>query len=265
MTSGTALAGFVTSAAASRKSRRMCRRSRGLSLLELLLVLAVLSTVFAISWPALRRPLNRSYIQGAAQQLQRDLQNGRLTAMETGQRQVFQFRSETMSYRIGGEVVQHDLPFQRRGSDETRSNESDLIVSTGSEEEQSSCERELPIGTRFGSHGQKASTSANLRRTAATDESKPRRSYERSSQRTDGRPAADRGTRSETPSVIKPDDWSAPIRFYPSGRMESAKLMLQSDDGYRITVQIQGLAGRVKITDLEPTESSEATNEKAGT
>lgn len=47
--------------------------------------------------------------------------------------------------------------------------------------------------------------------------------------------------------------------------MESAKLMLQSDDGYRITVQIQGLAGRVKITDLEPTESSEATNEKAGT
>ncbi len=265
MTAGTAVAGLVTSAAAGRKLRRKFRRSRGLSLLELLLVLAVLSTVFAISWPALRRPLNRSYIQGAAQQLQRDLQTARITAMETGQRQVFQFRWETTSYRIGSAVVRNELRSQLRGSDESPSWESESISSTGSDEDQANSERDLPSGTRFGANDQESSASVSLRRSTTDDESKPRKTSERSSQPKDGRPATYRGVRSGTSSGMKPGDWSVPLRFYPSGRMESAQLLLQSDDGYRITVQIQGLAGRIKITDLERTESSEAANGEAGT
>ncbi len=66
-------------------------KRRGMSLMELLLVLALLSTVVAISWPALRRPLNRSQAQAAAQQVQRDLMKARRAAMESGQVYLFQY------------------------------------------------------------------------------------------------------------------------------------------------------------------------------
>ena len=192
-----------------------------MSLLELLLVLGLLATVVAISWPALRRPLNRSFVQTAAQELQRVVTAARFQAMDRGVVQVFQYRAGTSEFWIG-ETIQDDADAgafaksrkyestDRRGTTEAYSDTKSL--------------QSLPAGTSF-----------QPEQLSLLTESKPNSK-------------ADSG---EALSIASAEGrWSRPVRFYPSGRMDSAQLTIESDDQYAITLDIQGLAGRIRITDL---------------
>ena len=58
---------------------------RGFTLLELMIVLAILAMLIAVAWPSLRRPLMRSAAQQAARQLVRDLARARMAAIDSGQ------------------------------------------------------------------------------------------------------------------------------------------------------------------------------------
>ena len=76
---------------------------RGFTLLELIVVLAVLALVAALSWPAVRGLLAKSQLQNAAKQLRAALVRARLSAMESGT--VRQFRYEPGSGRYEVSVV----------------------------------------------------------------------------------------------------------------------------------------------------------------
>ena len=69
--------------------------------MELFLVIAILSVLTMVSWPMLRRPLNKSIVQDAAQQLQRDLSSTRMQAVESGRNLIFQFRPGSATYYLG--------------------------------------------------------------------------------------------------------------------------------------------------------------------
>jgi type II secretion system protein H len=57
---------------------------RGYTLLELIIVLAILGLLMAMAWPSLRRPALRSVVQEAARQVVRDVARARAAAIESG-------------------------------------------------------------------------------------------------------------------------------------------------------------------------------------
>lgn len=71
-------------------------------LLELLIVLAVLAGVAAISWPAVRGMMAKSEIQGAAKQVRAALARARLDAMESERVRQFRYQPGTGRFEIAG-------------------------------------------------------------------------------------------------------------------------------------------------------------------
>ncbi len=212
----------------------------GFSLMELFVVIAILSVMILVSWPMLRRPLNKSIVQDAAQQLRRDLGSARLQAVDTGRVLVFQFRPGTSTYYVGTtdqRSAESKIParedsrsssemFQHKSArSSSQFGERDVIDVVGDESL-----KELPFGTSF------AATSPT-----SEDEISPTTDWK------SGKIAK------IVPKTGEPIDselapWSAPIRFYPSGRCNPASIPLTSEQGYFADVDVQGLAGRIKIS-----------------
>ena len=70
-------------------------RRRGYSLLELLIVLAVLVTITSLVVPALRGPLDRSRLRSAGREMQTQLAKARTLAIRSG-------KEHWLRYKIGG-------------------------------------------------------------------------------------------------------------------------------------------------------------------
>lgn len=222
------------------------KNRRGLSLMELLLVLAVLSAVVAISWPALRRPLNRSHVQSAAQQLQRVLLMARRAAMESGQIQRFQYQPESGIYYWG--------PQRQFGAvDLTLLGQPPEVDSAGigaDEAEPLGVFGELPTGAMFSSTASPSATATSSTRQATRGRNSPDSSGKgrEASDSADDDGGVPRGQKAWASGESESSAaWTRPLKFYPSGRMESAQIELISEDGYKIVIAVEGLAGRVKI------------------
>ncbi|MCE9605979.1 MAG: prepilin-type N-terminal cleavage/methylation domain-containing protein [Planctomycetia bacterium] len=76
-------------------------RSRGFTLVEIGLTLALMIVVGALVWPALDKPFAAERLRKAADQLRADLTRGRVAAMRSGKLQMLSFDSTTGRYRIG--------------------------------------------------------------------------------------------------------------------------------------------------------------------
>ncbi len=70
------------------------------TLLELMLVLAVLVAVAAIAWPALGRSLATQRLRTAADRVHTEWMRARITAMKSGVIQVFRYQSGTGDYAV---------------------------------------------------------------------------------------------------------------------------------------------------------------------
>ena len=51
-----------------------------------------------------------------------------------------------------------------------------------------------------------------------------------------------------------PACWSTPVLFYPDGRATNTKLVLTSQEGYEVDINIRGLTGAVRMGDLRRVE-----------
>jgi len=210
------------------------RRQRlGVSLLELMLVIALLSVIAAISFPAFRKTLIRNELTTAARQLQQDLQRARLNSMETGVIWIFLPSWDSHEYFLGPLDGWQEIG-SGTGSGE---NESQSGQFSSSPEEE--WERKLPLGLNF--------------ITAIAPHS------------LDPAAAATTGSRNQTNASAGLSQRTGigrlnqAVLIYPTGRMTSFSWTLINEEGYQITLEIQGLAGRIKlgpVTRQTPDESS---------
>jgi len=75
-------------------------RRRGYTLLEMLVVVAILAILVTLALPAMHRWLGRSELQSAAKQLAGELARARLEAIESGRPQKFRFQPGARRFEI---------------------------------------------------------------------------------------------------------------------------------------------------------------------
>lgn len=266
-----------TTLARTLASLRTSRRS-GYTLLELMLVLAVLTVIVAMAWPSLSKPLHRSAVEQAAGQLVKDLGQARLAAIEYGQ--IIRFRYEPGGGRYvldmaSASANERDSSGEQAvdafESDESDGTRSDSILTDNelSSSELSSAgtarsnnDRQRNVQPAWSLNGE-LPTDVQFRDPAEiSDEQLPPGSTmsnmlaDEASEREEVKPLIDRGG--------EDSDLSAPIFIYPNGRAENAEMVLVGPEEYRIVVRLRGLTGAASLGPLEHPVRDYSERERAG-
>lgn len=236
--------------------------------MELFLVITILSVITLITFPLLRRPLNESVVQDAGQQLLRDLSAARTSAIESGRPILFQYQAGSGRYYIG----ERDQRLESQSgaiAQETRSLDSlapessptAFPVARDRDAQQLSkpspllLHKELPAEVTFVDTSLEADTARNSAFSNRPAGAETGRDRQRRADAVNAENLApeDRPPResSRQRSEENPGDslrWSAPLRFYPSGRIKPGNVPLVSPDGVRADLEIMGLAGRIRLS-----------------
>ncbi len=254
------------------------RRPRGYTLLELMIVLAILAAIAGISWPALMRPWSRSRVQQAAQQVIGHMLEARTCAVEESR--VYRLR-----WRPGTAELQIDAPYAQAIESPAAAPITDITASSAKVEPAAP---ELP-STSVGVEPMPRSTTIGAAPLPARPEV-----YQVSDQLENGvrfsapssvpldDPTADIPTadlpaeNDKLPAVplatadgqsavgeILPVDWSEPVWFYPDGRTSSARCTLISDDGYQVEVVLRGLTGTARLGPVRRAPPQDGQDESA--
>ena len=216
-----------------------CSRQRpGYTLLELMIVLAILVTLLAVAWPNLRRPLGRGLLREAGQQLAQHVSDARMLAIESGQTLALRFEPGGSNYSI--------MPAEAANLDR----ESDQLAVDGLDEDPSATWTQseeveptplqivgtLPHDITFVDPLADESLDAEMLPGLADE-------FRETEEVTD--PLADASLSESS------EDWSPPILLYSTGRAENAQLLLKSPDGYLMRVTLRGLTGAVTLAKPE--------------
>ncbi len=198
----------------------------GVSLLELMLVIGLLSVIAAISFPAMRRNMGRADVTASARQLQQQLQRARLEAMESAEPFLFQPQFDSPLFFLGPlRVFQQpgfELDLTLSDFDDDRGDPTDSVTGV----------YQLPVPMRFAPPQRTSMIDAAAFDTSST--------MKANSQLDSLTVAEDQNSDSE-------DFFADVILFQPNGRIQSAIITIASEDGYRITIEIEGLAGRINV------------------
>jgi len=184
------------------------------TLVELLIVVAVLAMVLTLSLPSLRKLSVKSELRNAARQLRVAVLQARLAAIESGDLTYFHYQLGGGRFESGRGAKLTTLPSQADGpldAAELAPPDSDATATDEVTEPQT-----LPLGVRFAD------------------------------------PAAEGSPQPPVADGELPDDgsWSTPIVFYPNGRTRNARIVLITE-AYRIELAVRGLTGTVQISQIE--------------
>ncbi len=210
-----------------RRRRDPARRRRGLSLLEMMLVLAVLVAAAAIALPALHGPMSDQRLRKAADLVLTQWARARLEAMKTGQMQVFRYEIGTEYYQV---QPRFDGSILLEGSaDAERLMAPDMLqspVADGRDSLLGVAGKRLPSGATFFA--------------GRTD------SDARSMQ-----------LQNEDPNVLLSGTTAQPIIFYPDGTASQSVLVL-TNERFFVQLRLRGLtgvgraSGLLTIEEIEP-------------
>jgi type II secretion system protein H len=197
------------------------RRNRGLSLMELLLVLALMVAVAALTLPALRGPMENQRLRKSADAIRAEWNKARNRAMRTGRIQVFRFEINGSHFVVEPWYSADDY---LESSDGLAAGVDPLnpglvapapIVNVIEPEM-----LELPEGVLFFT-GDAAVEVRSLMIEEAL------------------RQVESRDT-----------SWSRPIFFYPDGETSTAQLILTNRQEQYIRLDLRGLTGIAQVSDL---------------
>ncbi|MFM2093449.1 MAG: hypothetical protein RIS70_573 [Planctomycetota bacterium] len=188
------------------------RPSRGMTLLELLLVLALCVAAAAMVLPALRGPLENQRLRKAGDTVRAEWNRTRVLAMKSGRIQIFQCEFGTNRYVVQTWVAETD--------DQQSTN--DAVAGFGTAKPGSGFnpiqqEKEIAEGILFQS-GQAAEDS--------------------------------RGSSIVSQFGANNTQQSPPILFYPDGTTSTAKVVLANDRNSYLVVSLRGLTGVAQVSDL---------------
>jgi prepilin-type N-terminal cleavage/methylation domain-containing protein len=203
-------------------------RRRGYTLLEMIVVLAVVASLAAITLPVLFRPLGKAELREAAKQVQAALLEVRTRAVESGVVQEFRFEPGGRRYEILSRSEDEENAVQtvtpRRGAAKTS------LGPTKSAALEPLGDR-LPDGIVF----------ADLR---------------------DEMPAKPLAPLPATKLVAVEDamtgqTWSAPLRFYANGRGVNTRLKLLDSKSWSIEILLRGLTCLALVGEPRRVESTQ--------
>ena len=222
------------------------RPQTGYTLLELTIVLAILATVTAIAWPSLTRPLSRSHVQDAAQQLAGELAGARLTAIEYGRAYEFRYLPGTAWYALRPTGVGmttttgESLPRDKSPDGARATVDRDTVApahveapAAGSPETPDDELSSLPEGITF--LDRDVPPPVRTEPPGWDGDSTPVKEYE------------DADSQPQPTATSDSARWSQPITFHPDGRSSNMQLTLSSRDGHRIHLTVRGLTGTVRL------------------
>lgn len=195
----------------------------GFTLLELLVVLAILGLLIGLSWPSVHRLLSRARVKEAAKQVRTELGEARLRAIESGTPQVFRFQPGTAFFEVRPKEEETAGPTVLKSALEQMSDDAtDTEPISGAEiVDEQTYEKALPEGMRFA--GQEVA------RESEGDEEE------------DGLVGL------SSAEMAEKQNWSEPIIFYPNGRTSNAKIRITDGQRYAVDIGLRGLTGTVRV------------------
>lgn len=211
-------------------------RRSAFTLLELLLALALLVAVAAITWPALERPLASQRLRRAAEQVRTQWIKARTKAINTGETFAFRYQPDSAHFRVESQSQEASLleaaaanmgPQAGAGGSAGGGTQSASASSTASMPAMPAepVELELPDGVKF----------------AGGDVTEDQRSAEFANQE-----------RSRGSVDLS---WSQPIFFYPDGTATQARVALAGQRERAIVIELRSLTGSVRIGEIVSLES----------
>ena len=251
-----------------------CRRV-AYTLLELVIVLAIIGTLATLSFPVLMRPLAKSDVQQAAQDLSRLVLNARIRAMETGTEHRLRWRPGTNEYELV-EVVdwgsqrskaskdislspaRSPIPGSRLPSKQkdVRRPEDRGDQSIGRPEDRDQLiRRPYRVVKRLGNNvifALKVDLRVQESGRADPNQGKALGAKADSSQRQFQKslPPAPNGVKGHSLHGHHHLPWSQPISFFPDGRTATVTWTLRSPDSYLADVTLRGLTGTVQVSSV---------------
>ena len=195
---------------------------KAITLIEVLLVLALLVVLAAMTWPAMGRPMANQRLRKAADKVRTAWAKARIEAMSTGQTLVFRCTLDSETYTIEVQPGPESVSF--------------ITSSTEGEFAETSSE----------STGSLSTTTGQLPEDI---------------QFVDGEVAFDTRATILTDGSMETDSNSDatgmdPILFFPDGTTSTATLILENRYQRRIELSLRGLTGVVTVGDTYPAEDT---------
>ena len=191
----------------------------GFTLLEVLLVLAIVAIAAALTWPALEKPLANRRLRSAADEVRTEWCQARTEAMRSG-------RTYAFRYEVGGDRFytepqnESNAPTSRGASAAGNSAAGGVQSGASTDAARSSDNKTLPKGIKF--LGEK------------TDQSMT--------------PASSSAAKS--PSQNQPSGgWSNPIFFYPDGTASDVQLVLICNQSCAVRLMLRGSTATATVAD----------------
>jgi prepilin-type N-terminal cleavage/methylation domain-containing protein len=193
-------------------------RRTGFTLIEILLVLAIIVAVAALSAPVLRGVIQDTRLRAAGETVRTEWTRAHVKAMKTGRIQVFR-------YELGG--TKYSVQPWIAGDDALESN-AQATSSFDPPEKQDSANRgegsELPEGTMFvGGDAVVESRSISIEQAAAD------------------------ATQFQA-------EWSRPILFYPDGSTSDAFVLIANERDVGVRVELRGMTGTATLGEITMVE-----------
>ncbi|MDO5581666.1 MAG: type II secretion system protein [Planctomycetia bacterium] len=216
---------------------------RAFTILELLLVLAIIVMIASLAVPSLDRMLAKAEFKEGIIALQTDLQNTRLLAMKSGTPYVLIYRKNTNFYRIFPKSVYDDFLREQNG-------ESKIV---GSLTESPDAKTD-PLDQFFSldEHRSDLSEKSLPGKILFYEEQNPEDLLALSPEDSEGKPdeslwigsLQEPGTTANTES-----DWSEPVLFQPSGRTSQVFFRLKGSENsdWISEIALRGLTGIARI------------------
>ena len=187
---------------------------RAFTLVEVLLVLALLVIISGISWVALQGPLARQRLRSAADAVRTEWCQARVDAMKSGHTYAFRYRVRGDRYHLGPQGDQAAADSSAAAPAAAPDDEE-----LGDDPPPPPVDKKLPRGIRFlPSEG--------------------------------GSDLAAMGDAPQSGAAEGGDAWSDPIYFYADGSTSDARLLLAADRHAALRLMLRGVTGTVTVDDV---------------
>jgi len=201
-------------------------RRPAFTLVELMLVLAIICAISAIAWPVLKGTFEMGRLKSAAEQVQAAFGHAKVDAMNKGLPQVFHFEPGTGQYSV--DVWQDDMSSTEgdAASSSSKGSITNSAAPTGSATAASTSSsgaamHQLPEGIVFANESEVQDARADA--------------------------MASEGT---APPAASAGGSSAPIMFYADGQASEATVTVTTPSGKSISISLRGFTGVSRLSDV---------------